>query len=153
MYGRSRSSPRPSPSSSARLRSLTCESTPATSSHGTRTRPPPPSQAAIRPITPARARQTPGPQRIATTSKSPPGAALYLDVIDLAAATPLRVDQVVVEDAVSDVELVFSHFSASSRVGCKEQKRHGGDGDDQDHHEVEPDREAIDMGPFAYCPM
>ena len=55
------------------LAELTCESISATSLHGTRTRPPPPNQAAIRPSTPARPRQTPGPQRIATTSSASPG--------------------------------------------------------------------------------
>src|SRR2546422_11013852 len=47
--GRRRSSPRPRPSSPARLRSFTCAETPATSPQGTRTTPPPPIHAAKRP--------------------------------------------------------------------------------------------------------
>src|SRR6266487_6731532 len=68
MKGRRRSSPRPSPSSSARLRSFTCAETSATSSQGIRTTLPPPIQAVKRPTSPARRGQAPGPLKIATTS-------------------------------------------------------------------------------------
>ena len=116
MYGLRRSSPRPSPSSSARLPSLTCEWISATSLHGTRTRPPPPNQAAIRPSTPARPRQTAGTAENRDHFELLAWATLEREIVDLPAAPVLRVEQLMVEDVQPEVDRLGQFWPTFVRI-------------------------------------
>ena len=80
----------------------------ATSSQGILVRPPPPIQLASRPIHPARCGHTPGPTRIAVTRAVSPGPPSILDVVDVAAAAAVAVEDLVVEHLESDVDLGHS---------------------------------------------
>ena len=82
-------------------RRCTAESIFATSFHGMRTRPEPPSRPASRPSQPARVAQYPGPERIATTSGT-----LDREVVDVAAAATVLVEELVVENVMADVNLL-----------------------------------------------
>ena len=88
----------------ARLRSLTCEPTPATSSHGMRTRPPPPSQAAIRPITSRPRTPDSGAAEDRDHFEVPARRALERDVVDLAATPAVGVEQLMVEQVEPEVD-------------------------------------------------
>jgi hypothetical protein len=79
--------------------SRTWDSTAATSDHGTRTRPSPPSLAAILPRRPAQDRHN-----LSLLTRP----ALDGQVVDVPATTSLGVEQLVVEDAEREVEL-FAH--------------------------------------------
>ena len=62
-------------------------------------------KAASRPSSP-RPLQTGGPTRIAVTRGSPVAQALHLEVVDVAAASAFAVDELMVEETQTQVELL-----------------------------------------------
>ena len=81
-----------------------------------RTRPPPPNQAAIRPSTPARSRQTPGPHENRNDLELLAGAALEREIVDLPAASILRVEQLVIEDVEPEVDRLVQFWPTLVRI-------------------------------------